>query len=167
MTDPTALDPYRYRRIGPIELYLGDACQVLAAMPDASADRIVTSPPFWSLRDHGTGAWRGGDRACPHPFSAEQRVDSASCGWCKGTWIDPQYGLGLPVDKYVDRLVAVFDEAMRVLNSTGTLWLNLGDSYTGGTRRAYDTRSGITGGRQLPAVRYGSPLPATNLIGVP
>jgi predicted methyltransferase len=49
MTPPTFLDAYRYRQVGPIELYLGDACQVLAAMPDASVDCIVTSPPFWGL----------------------------------------------------------------------------------------------------------------------
>lgn len=167
MTDATALEHYRYRRLGPVELYLGDARQVLAAMPDASVDSIVTSPPFWSLRDYGTGRWHGGHPACHHPLPAPRRVDGASCGRCGATWVDPQYGLEPTVNEYVDRLAAVFDEAMRVLDPAGTLWLNLGDSYTGGSRRAYDTRSGITGTRQLPAVRNGSPLPAKNLIGVP
>jgi DNA modification methylase len=154
MTEPTSLDAYRYRRVDPVELYLGDARQVLAAMPDGSVDSIVTSPPFWSLRDYGTGAWHGGEPACPHPLPAGRRVDGASCGRCGATWVDPQYGLEPTVDEYVDRLARVFDEAMRVLNPAGSLWLNLGDSYTGGTRRAYDT--GV-----------GSPLPAKNLIGVP
>lgn len=32
-------------------------------------------------------------------------------------------------DEYVARMVKVFDEVKRVLKPTGTLWLNLGDSY--------------------------------------
>ncbi|MBF9132749.1 site-specific DNA-methyltransferase [Plantactinospora sp. S1510] len=136
-------------------------------MPDGSVDAVVTSPPFWSLRDYGTGAWHGGDPTCPHPVRAERRIDGASCGRCGATWVDPQYGLEPTVEEYIDRLVPVFDEAMRVLNPAGTLWLNLGDSYTGGTRRAYDTSGGITGTRGLPTTGVGSPLPAKNLIGVP
>jgi DNA modification methylase len=34
-------------------LYVGDARDVLAAMPDQSADCIVTSPPYWAKRDYG------------------------------------------------------------------------------------------------------------------
>lgn len=48
---PSTLDGYRYRRWGPVELYCGDAAQVLAAMPDASVDCLVTSPPFWGHVD--------------------------------------------------------------------------------------------------------------------
>ena len=33
--------------------YVGDARDVLAAMPDGSADCIVTSPPYWQAgREH-------------------------------------------------------------------------------------------------------------------
>ncbi|WP_428963004.1 DNA-methyltransferase [Micromonospora fluostatini] len=159
MTDPTALDAYRYRRVGPVELYLGDAREVLAAMPDGSVDSIVTSPPFWSLRDYGTGAWHNGIPDCPHPLPPRLRRDGATCGRCGATWVDLQYGLEPTVDAYVERLVRVFDEARRVLHPAGTLWLNLGDSYTGGTRYAYDT-GGITAG-------VGALMPAKNLIGVP
>jgi len=34
-------------------LHLGDALDVLTAMPDRSADCIVTSPPYWAKRDYG------------------------------------------------------------------------------------------------------------------
>jgi DNA modification methylase len=34
-------------------LYLGDAHNVLCTLPDASADCIVTSPPYWAKRDYG------------------------------------------------------------------------------------------------------------------
>ena len=47
--DRGGLAGYRYRQAGPVSLYLGDAREVLAAMPDASVDVVVTSPPFWGL----------------------------------------------------------------------------------------------------------------------
>jgi DNA modification methylase len=34
-------------------LYVGDARDVLAGLPDGSADCIVTSPPYWGKRDYG------------------------------------------------------------------------------------------------------------------
>ena len=127
-------EPFLYRRSGPVTLHLGDARQVLAALPDASVDCLVTSPPFWGLRDYGTGRWQGGDSDCSHPSTRRSRwVDGSECSRCGGRWVDPQYGLEESLDDYVIRLVAVFDEARRVLVETGTLWLNIGDSYSTGT----------------------------------
>lgn len=40
-------------------LYVGDARDVLAAMPDSSADCIVTSPPYWGKRDYGVAGQYG------------------------------------------------------------------------------------------------------------
>ena len=34
-------------------LYVGDAAEVLATLPHGSVDCIVTSPPYWGLRDYG------------------------------------------------------------------------------------------------------------------
>jgi hypothetical protein len=34
-------------------LVLGDAHEVLSAMPEGCAQTVVTSPPYWSLRDYG------------------------------------------------------------------------------------------------------------------
>lgn len=42
-----------------------------------------------------------------------------------------QIGLEASPDLYVASLVAVFAEVWRVLNDDGTVWLNLGDSYSG------------------------------------
>ncbi|WP_432832974.1 DNA-methyltransferase [Dactylosporangium sp. CA-092794] len=162
-----SLTGYEYHRAGPVTLYLGDAADVLAAMPDSSVDAVVTSPPFWSLRDYGTGAWVGGDGGCGHRPPARSRVDGAVCPRCGAVWSDPQYGLEATVEQYVARLVGVFDQVRRVLSPTGTCWLNLGDSYSGGSKRAYDTASGIAATRRLPSGRNGSQLPAKNLIGVP
>lgn len=44
---------------------------------------------------------------------------------------DGQIGLEQSPEEYVAELVAVFREVRRVLKDDGTLWLNLGDSYSG------------------------------------
>ncbi len=47
-----------------------------------------------------------------------------------------QIGLEKTPEEYIDRLVAVFIEVYRVLKPTGTLWLNIGDSYAGSGKGA-------------------------------
>ncbi|MEW6062303.1 MAG: site-specific DNA-methyltransferase [Bacteroidota bacterium] len=42
-----------------------------------------------------------------------------------------QLGLESTPEEYVEKLTAVFREVRRVLKDDGTLWLNLGDSYSG------------------------------------
>jgi DNA modification methylase len=47
-------------------LYVGDVREVLAELPAESVHCVVTSPPYWGLRDYGTGLWEGGDPGCDH-----------------------------------------------------------------------------------------------------
>ena len=44
--------------------------------------------------------------------------------------VDGQIGLEKTPDEYVEKLVNVFREVKRVLKNDGTLWLNLGDTYS-------------------------------------
>ena len=44
--------------------------------------------------------------------------------------VDGQIGLEETPEAYVEKMVAVFREVRRVLKDDGTLWLNLGDSYS-------------------------------------
>jgi DNA modification methylase len=37
-----------------VTLHLGDCLEVLRTLPDGSVDCVVTSPPYWGLRDYGT-----------------------------------------------------------------------------------------------------------------
>jgi len=46
--------------------------------------------------------------------------------------VDGQIGLEATPDAYITRMVEVFREVRRVLRDDGTLWLNIGDSYSGG-----------------------------------
>lgn len=40
---------------GDVQLYLGDVLEVLSEMPAESVQSCITSPPYWALRDYGTG----------------------------------------------------------------------------------------------------------------
>lgn len=81
--------------------------------------------------------------------------------------IPGQIGAEIKVDDYVTHLVAVFAEVRRVLRVDGTLWLNIGDSYTSGGRtwRQTDKKNSA---REM---NYRAPTPAglksKDLIGVP
>jgi DNA modification methylase len=127
-------------------LYHGDVLDVLAQLPDGVAQTVVTSPPYWALRDYGTGTWTGGDPACqqrvggqvgdtkaPGAITAGVRpgVDAGRCLECGAVRVDQQVGLEPSPAEYVESLVAVFREVRRVLRDDGTVWLNLGDSYAG------------------------------------
>lgn len=48
--------------------------------------------------------------------------------------VDGQIGLEESPEEFVAKLVDVFREVRRVLRDDGTLWLNLGDGYSGGSR---------------------------------
>ena len=83
-----------------------------------------------------------------------------------------QYGLEATPAEYVETMRSLFSEVRRVLADDGTLWLNLGDSYTAtpGQRKASDlagpkqmSKRGSTG---APS-RHVQGLLAKNLLGIP
>jgi site-specific DNA-methyltransferase (adenine-specific)/site-specific DNA-methyltransferase (cytosine-N4-specific) len=116
------------------QLLVGDARQLLARMPEGHFDCIVTSPPYWGLRDYGVAG---------------------------------QVGAETTVDEYIADLARLFREARRTLSDEGTLWLNIGDSYTSGGRTWRDADAKNKG----RAMDYRAPTPAglkpKDLIGVP
>jgi DNA modification methylase len=122
----------------------GDVRRVLPTLPSDSIDCVVTSPPYWGLRDYGTGTWEGGDPGCPHRVGSQVAdtkakgaitagvrpgVDTATCRDCGAVRVDAQLGLEPTPAEYIRRMVDVFREVRRVLAPHGTLWLNMGDSY--------------------------------------
>ncbi len=123
----------------------GDVRERLSDLPDRSVHCVVTSPPYWALRDYGTATWDGGEKDCPHRAPATGptqnkgnnnrwgRPFAVVCGLCGARRVDAQLGLEPTPEEYVASLVAVFREVRRVLRDDGTLWLNLGDSYAVGT----------------------------------
>jgi len=78
-----------------------------------------------------------------------------------------QYGLEVSPAEYVETMRTLFAEVRRVLTNNGTLWLNLGDSYSGGNRGTYDTNGGKTKSRGLGTCRPQTTLIGKNLLGIP
>lgn len=80
-------------------------------------------------------------------------------------------------EEYVKRIVAVFNEVKRVLKPTGTLWLNLGDSYASGPKkrtaeqaaRSTTLRGGTTTQEQClnQKSKIVGDLKAKDLVGIP
>ena len=82
-----------------------DAIAGLRSLPTESVDCIVTSPPYWQMRDYGLDGIEWAD------------------GWCG------QLGLEPTREMFIGHIVTIFDECRRVLKARGSLWVNLGDSY--------------------------------------
>lgn len=81
--------------------------------------------------------------------------------------IKGQIGAESRVEDYLDKLVKVFREVRRTLSDDGTLWLNIGDSYTSGGRtwRDTDKKNPARGMDYRPPTPDG--LKPKDLIGVP
>lgn len=79
--------------------------------------------------------------------------------------VDGQIGLESSPREFIESLVAVFREVRRVLRDDGTLWVNMGDSYSNGGRtwRAPDKKSE---GRAMET-RPDDGLKPKDLLGMP
>lgn len=124
----------------------GDAWKLAKTLPSGSVHCIVTSPPYWALRDYGTAQWDGGDPDCQHRVGNQVQdnkwegaivsgirpgADASTCQVCGAKRVDEQFGLEAAPQEYVAKLVDLFRELRRVLRDDGTVWLNLGSSYMG------------------------------------
>lgn len=49
-----------------VQLLTGDCRDVLPTLPERSVQCVITSPPYFGLRDYGTAEWEGGDTECDH-----------------------------------------------------------------------------------------------------
>ena len=85
-----------------------------------------------------------------------------------------QIGLEQSPDDYIKRLTEVFAEVLRVLKPTGTLWLNIGDTYNGykGNAHQKNVETMYAGHRHQPPRKpnFGledKPLKIKDLIGIP
>jgi DNA modification methylase len=126
---------------------------VLPTLPSNSVHCVVTSPPYYALRDYGTARWDGGDAACDHrPDIArtemarngdgqafrnstryrDHEADKAfadTCGKCGARRIDRQLGLEATLNEYLATMVAVFRKIRRVMRNDAVAFINMGDSY--------------------------------------
>ena len=80
------------------KIYNESTLDTLNKMPDAYLDCVVTSPPYWQLRDYG---------------------------------YDGQWGLEPTFQEYLEHLWSMMDLIYKKLKPSGTVWINLGDTYNG------------------------------------
>jgi len=91
----------------------GDVLKKLAEIPNETFDTIISSPPYWGLRDYG---------------------------------VDGQLGLEPDFRDYLKIMSKIMTELKRVLKSTGTCWINLGDTYASGgegVEQSFDRNRGV------------------------
>jgi len=134
----------------------GDVIEKLKEIETGTVQCVVTSPPYWGLRDYQTASWEGGDENCDHKEAKlKSRYDYSletstiqdgsrtgtdapkwkdDCPTCGAVKEDEQLGLEETPEEYVEKMVEVFRQIKRVLKHDGTVWLNLGDSYAGSGR---------------------------------
>lgn len=89
------------------KIYCEDCITTVLRMPDNFIDCVITSPPYWQLRDYG---------------------------------YDGQWGLEPTYQQYLEHLWSLMDAIYPKLKDGGTVWVNLGDSYS--SNRWSDTKSG-------------------------
>lgn len=83
--------------------------------------------------------------------------------------VDGQIGLEDAPERWVERLVDVFREVKRVLRDDGTLWVEIGDSYSsGGNGPGQDgAKQGTNAGSLLPPKRAPEGYKPKDLLGQP
>jgi len=112
----------------------GDVIEKLKEIETGTVQCVVTSPPYWGLRNYQ---------------------------------VDGQLGLEETPEEYVEKMVEVFRQIKRVLKDDGTVWLNLGDSYSTGKMTPHT--GAARNGRDMSAMSgiirtYNKPK---NLVGIP
>ena len=162
------------------------------ALEGVKVQTCITSPPYYGLRDYGTGTWVGGDRTCSHKrdskYSAKTITGHANkdlvvgdaiyktvCPKCGAVRKDLQIGLEENPQEFITNLVEVFACVWDILADDGTLWVNLGDSYYNyrpGKGQALNKQTVASNNQDLPqeCARRGNKLDGykeKDLMGMP
>jgi len=119
----------------------GDAAHL--PLPDGSVDLIVTSPPYWGVRDY-----RDGGESLAGQIGNEER------------WQD-----------YLANLLTCTREWVRVLKPEGSIFVNLGDKYANDAKWGGATSGehvqGLHGKTGIGRAKVRTGIPAKSLIGLP
>lgn len=106
-------------------IYRGNVYEWASKLPSNSVDTMVTSPPYYALRDYDVedAVAVAGDFTCLHDF------EDHKCKHC-GAWMG-QLGREDNPAQFIDHIVDLMNRLKDVLKPTGSLWLNIGDTYSG------------------------------------
>jgi site-specific DNA-methyltransferase (adenine-specific) len=98
------------------QVLVGDATECLRDLPKASVDTVITSPPYFRLRNYQVAG---------------------------------QLGMEATIDAWVANLGEVFGELARVLKPSGSVWLNVGDSFSRHWESGAEPKSLLLGPERL------------------
>lgn len=85
-------------------ILVGDSLTLAQTLPSDLAQCVITSPPYFGLREYSSS----------------------------DAYKEFELGREDTPQRYLERLLTLFNELRRVLRPNGTLWLNLGDTYCEG-----------------------------------
>jgi DNA modification methylase len=103
----------------------GDAFDLFGRLPPESVDLVITSPPYWGHREYGLSHnWK-----LFNDIPKVKALGDATEGY---GWYRSKGGtLGLEPypEWYISHLVEILRRAEPALKPSGSLWVNLGDTY--------------------------------------
>lgn len=130
-------------------ILVGDVFETIKSIPDNYVDVTITSPPYWGLRNYGTAMWEGGREDCSHSSakiktrfdykftgfqekwkSSDAAIFKNECPDCGAVQKDFQLGNEPHFNMYIDKLILLFSEIKRITKPAGSIWVNLGDTYS-------------------------------------
>jgi DNA modification methylase len=147
-----------------VTLHHGHVLDVLPTLRAESVNCVVTSPPYYGLRDYAV------------PPSAWPEVEFSPMPGLEPTTVPAMtscLGLEPTPTAFIAHIVEIFRQVHRVLRSDGVLWLNIGDSYAGKANggSTYDRHRGhghrSKQGIVPPRINNTSAAPLKSLIGIP
>ena len=103
----------------------GDAYDLLPSLSPESIDLLITSPPYWGLRtyeqEHNWHVLQDWLR------TGAEKTDLPGYEWYRDN--GGILGLEPSPDWYVAHLIEIFDRFRPALKASGSVWVNLGDTY--------------------------------------
>lgn len=147
-------------------IYITDVWPDIKEIPSKSVQCVVTSPPYYALRDYKLEKTNWPEVRY-NLFGFEIIIPEMTC--CLGLEPSPE--------AFIGHLILIFREVKRVLKDDGIIWVNMGDSYASHGKTRTDEQAcrksnlkGSTTGQiacknQINKITSG--LKPKDLIGIP
>lgn len=106
-------------------LILGDAWDAVPALPRASIDVVITSPPYWGQRSYGQS--HNGGILAEWLAEGHAQAETPSYEWYRSH--GGALGMEPIPDWYAENLAEILSRCESPLKTAGSLWVVVGDTY--------------------------------------
>lgn len=110
-------------------ILIGDVLEKIKEIPKKSVNVVITSPPYWGLRDYS---------------------------------VEGQWGLEPHFQDFLKKLNDLMNEIKRVLKDNGTVWINLGDTYSSKPIGKWNGGGELFKGRDMSGYNASGKIDKTN-----